>query len=149
MATHKEEILDKIAKAWQELQEALAHVQVERMEEAGVVESWSVKDLIGHVTTWENEAMKVLGGYMSTHDLDVLRFSGVDEFNAHMAEEKRGTSLSALREDFERTHEELVRFIEDMSEEDLGVPEVERRIGADRFAHYAEHTGHIRQWLNT
>ncbi len=67
MSAQKENVLREIQMTWQVLQDALAHVPSERMEVSGVVESWSMKDLIGHITTWDNEAMKSLQSYMQYH----------------------------------------------------------------------------------
>ena len=49
--------------------------------------------------------------------------------------------------DLETTHEQTVELVSGLTEEVLGVPEVEKRIRIDTFAHYAEHTGNIRRWL--
>ena len=149
MATQQERTVREIDEAWGELQKALAHVSPERMEKPGVVESWTVKDLIGHVTTWEAEAMKSLRLYLSGHELKVLKWPDVDALNARTVEYKRATPQAELLDNFEKTHQRLVQFVKEMSEEDLTVPEVERRIRIDTFAHYAEHTEHISRWLKT
>lgn len=147
MATQRERILGEIEKTWGELQKTLDSVPPERMEEVGVVESWTLKDLIGHVTTWEAEAMKSLRLCLSDHDLEMLTWPDVDALNERTVEDKRATPLIALLNDFKKTHERLVQFVKEMSEEDLAVPEVERRIRIDTFAHYTEHTEHISRWL--
>ena len=149
MATQQERTVREIDEAWGGLQKALAHVSPERMEKPGVVESWTVKDLIGHVTTWEAEAMKSLRLYLSGHELKVLEWPDVDALNARTVEYKRATPQAELLDNFEKTHQRLVQFVKEMSEEDLTVPEVERRIRIDTFAHYAEHTEHISRWLKT
>ena len=46
MTSAKERVLEEIAKEWRNLEALPARVPPERMEEAGVVESWSMKDLI-------------------------------------------------------------------------------------------------------
>lgn len=97
MATQQERTVREIDEAWGELQKALAHVSPERVEKPGVVESWTVKDLIGHITTWEAEAMKSLRLYLSGHDLKaghdlkVLKWPDVDALNARTVEYKRAT----------------------------------------------------------
>ena len=129
MSGQKETVLKEIESTWQALQDALASVPLERMEVSSVVESWSAKDLIGHITTWENEAMKSLQNYFKQNDVTMLR------------------SLDDLLNDMKTTHDKTVRFIQAMKEEAFDVPEVEARIRIDAFAHYADHTEGILKWL--
>ena len=148
MSDQKQNVLREIETTWQALQGALVRVPSERMEVGGVVESWSMKDLIGHITTWENEAMKSLQNYFQQNDVKMLAWpSDLDAFNARTTEEKRAKSLDDLLDDMKTTHEETVRFIQAMKEEAFDVPEVEARIRIDAFAHYADHTEGIQKWL--
>ena len=70
--SRKRIVLRDIETTWQELQDVFTRVPSERMEVSGVVESWSVKDLIGHITTWENEAMESLQSYFQHDDIKTL-----------------------------------------------------------------------------
>ena len=148
MSGQKETVLKEIESTWQALQDALASVPLERMEVSSVVESWSAKDLIGHITTWENEAMKSLQNYFKQNDVTMLAWPpDLDAFNARTTEEKRARSLDDLLNDMKTTHDKTVRFIQAMKEEAFDVPEVEARIRIDAFAHYADHTEGILKWL--
>ena len=148
MSDQKENVLRELETAWQAFQDVLARVPSERMEVGGVVESWSMKDLTGHITTWENEATKSLQNYLQHNDLKTLAWpADLDAFNARTAEEKRNRSLADLLDDMETTHEETVRFIQAMKEEAFDVPEVRARIRIDGSEHYADHTEGIQKWL--
>ena len=57
---NRKETLSAVSKTWQELKDAIALVPDDRLDETSVVGFWSVKDLIGHVTTWEDEAVQAL-----------------------------------------------------------------------------------------
>ena len=146
MATHIV-VLGEIRTAWRELETTIARVSPERAEEAGVTGAWSVKDLIGHITTWENEAMTTIRLYVENHDLKTLAWPDVDSFNARSVESKRATPYAELRDDFNRTHKELVEFVKNMESPDLEIGEVEKRVRVDTFAHYREHTLDIQRWL--
>ena len=140
--------LGEIGRAWGALRDVLARVPRGRMEEAGVEGSWSVKDLIGHVSTWEGEAMGSIGRYLRGRDLAQLAWiEDIDGFNASSVEGGRSTPLADVLDDFEKTHADLVRFVEGIGEDARGVPEVETRIRVDTFDHYEEHAATIRQWL--
>ena len=97
MASLEQNTLVEIHKAWQALDEVLARVPSGHMDEPGAVGQWSIKDLIGHVTTWEREAMRMVQCYLSEGDPEVLAFPDVDQFNERTTQEKRSpwTSYSA------------------------------------------------------
>ena len=147
MRARRDQAFREIDEAWQGLKQALARVPPGRMEEGGVVGMWSVKDVIGHITTWENQAMAALQQYLTQRDVKVLAFPDVDALNERTVNSKRRTPLDELLTDLETTHEQMVEVVGGLTEEVLGVPEVEKRIRVDTFAHYAEHTGNIRRWL--
>ena len=148
MSDQKENVLREIETAWQSLQDVIARVPSDRMEVGGVVESWSMKDLVGHITTWENEAAKSLQNYLQHNDLKTLAWpADLDAFNARTSEEKRNRSLANLLDEMKTTHEEMVRFIQAMKEEAFDVPEVRARIRIDGSEHYADHTEGIQKWL--
>ena len=142
-----EMILSEIDATWRGLRDALARVPPGRIDDGGAVGPWSLRDLIGHVTTWEFEAMESLRRYQDHDDLEMLAWPDVDSFNERTVDNKRAISLDELRIEFTRTHEELLRFIGDIPEKTLQVPEVERRIRVDTFEHYAEHTRDLERWL--
>ena len=148
MATQQDNILGEIDKAWRELQAALGLVPPKRMSVPGVVGSWSVKDLIGHIKTWESEAMKSIQHYLLHNGLEMLAWPDVDEFNERTVRGKRGTPLANVLADFKKTHEEMVQFVRNITEETLDVPEVAKRIRVDTSEHYAEHTENIHKWLD-
>ncbi len=53
-------VVDKLEKRWHAFQSSFAGLSNESMVMRGVAGGWSVKDLLGHVATWEEEVMKAL-----------------------------------------------------------------------------------------
>jgi hypothetical protein len=145
MAASSKDVARQIDGSWRELQSALAEVSGDRMEEPGVVGHWSVKDLLGHVTTWEAEMManvqRVVDG------LEMKPYPDLDAFNADASAAKRTMSVEDLRQELSKVHEETVRFVSALSDELLGREKVEWRIRVDTFAHYREHAEQVRRWL--
>ena len=108
-----------------------------------------MRDLIGHVTTWEQEAIQALRRYLSDGDLkDLATWTNVDGFNASESDRKRALSLAQLRREFEESHSDLIALLSAFPEDKLASKEAEGRIRIDTYEHYAEHTGHIRDWLS-
>jgi len=145
MAASRRDVLRQIDGSWGELRSALNEVPCDRMEEPGVVGSWSTKDLLGHMTTWEAEMManvqRVVDG------LEMKRYTDIDAFNADASEAKRAMGVEDLRQELSKVHGETVQFVSALADELLGCGEVEWRIRIDTFAHYREHAEQIRRWL--
>lgn len=145
----REEILDALRCARRDLEDAIASVPEGRIDEPGVVAEWSVRDLVGHVTTWEQVAIAALRRFLADRDLKaVVTWTDVDGLNARESRRKRELSLAQLRAEFEESHSQLTALLSGFPEDELAQEEVETRIRVDTYAHYAEHTAHIRDWLS-
>ena len=143
----RESMLGAVSSAWRDLEKAIASVPEGRIDETGVVVEWSVKDLIGHVTTWEREAVRALHRLADRDLKAVVTWADIDGFNARESDRKRALRLSQLRREFEESHSQLTALLSDFPEEELSSKEVEARIRIDTYDHHAEHTAHIRSWL--
>ena len=146
MTNRNANVVRQIDDSWQDLLSAMAEVPAQRTRESGVVEAWSVKDLLGHVTTWESEMMasvqRVVDG------LELKDYADTDAFNAESSAAKLAMSLEALSEELTTVHARAVEFVLALPEGLLAREEVQWRIRIDTFAHYREHAEHIRSWLS-
>ena len=88
---------------------------------------WSAKDLIAHLATWEELALRSLAEWRRGEvpwvesDDGPFRRSGterVDAFNARAVAENRGLSLEEVRRNSEETHQRLVAEITALSDEE-------------------------------
>jgi hypothetical protein len=84
---------------------------------------WSARDLLGHLTTWEELALETLEEWRQgqTPRVETEIFGvddGVDAFNATTVEAKRRLSERETRTIAERVHAMIVRDIEAMSDEE-------------------------------
>jgi hypothetical protein len=118
--------------------------------EPGVAGNWSVRDIIAHVTTWEEEALKHLpqilkGGKPPRYS---VTYGGINTFNRLMTERKQALPLSELLRQQEETHSRLIDLI-DGAPEDEFVRETRfrHRLRLDTYSHYPKHTEAIRKWL--
>jgi hypothetical protein len=132
---------------------ALEAVDVELVTAPGVVDDWSVRDLVVHVAFWAEHAAEAL---QLTADGRGAEFaydsSETDAMNARLLTESRTISPDAALEREEQAFETLAAAVAglDVSTLDarLGngdtVAEVIRYDGPD---HYREHTEHLRAWF--
>ena len=56
----RRQLLKRVATAWEAFNESYAGLSDAQLMEAGVTGAWSVRDILAHVTTWEEEALKHL-----------------------------------------------------------------------------------------
>ena len=54
---NREQLLKKIDKPWEALNEAYAGLNEAQLTQPGVTGDWSVIDILAHVSAWENEAL--------------------------------------------------------------------------------------------
>ena len=145
----RRQLLKRVDKAWETFNESYAGLSDAELMEAGVTGAWSVRDILAHVTTWEEEALKHLplilkGGTPPRYS---VMYGGIDAFNARTTEEKRNRSLSEVREQLAATHGCLIELIRSAPEHQLiGETRFRRRLRLDAYGHYPIHAEAIRQW---
>jgi Mycothiol maleylpyruvate isomerase N-terminal domain len=143
-----ERLLQRLDAAWTSCTESYAGLPEERLVEPGVVENWSVKDILVHVTAWESEALHhlpvvIAGGRPPRY----AEHGGIDAFNARSTETGRRRSLDEVLRRHAETHARLVEFVGDQPPGTFGgQTRARRRLRLDTYGHYPEHTGAIRAW---
>ena len=143
-----EKLLAKLGATWAAFEDSFAGMSDARLVEPGVVDDWSVKDIMAHVTTWEAEALKHLPTIMQGgRPPRYVTFGGIDAFNARMTEQKRHLSLAEVRKQLGDTHQRLVDFVRNSPPEQFSrETRSRRRLRNDTYGHYPEHTAAIHEW---
>ena len=135
--------------AWAVLQESYADLPDAALLEPGAAGDWSVRDVLAHVNTWQDEALRHLpliaaGGRPPPY---ATTYGGIDAFNAQMAERRRDMSLADVRRRLDQAHRLLVELIRSVPEDQLmGETRFRRRLRLDTYGHYRLHADGIRVW---
>jgi hypothetical protein len=148
----KEQLLERLDKAWTELKESYAGLPDAQLVQTGVVGDWSVKDILAHVSTWEEEALKHLPHILAgeTPPRYSATYGGIDAFNSLMTERKRELSLAQVLGQLDETHRQLVEYVRNAPEEQFTrETRFRRRLRLDTYSHYPIHAEMIRQWWAT
>lgn len=145
----KQHILDKLEQAWVALNDSFTGLNTEQLIQPGVTENWSVKDILAHVSWWEEESLKhlpiILRGERPAR-YSVL-YGGIDAFNALMTQQWRGYSFEEVRERAEATHYKLIAYLQSVPDEQFKTEtRFWRRLGWDTYKHYPLHTQAILEW---
>jgi hypothetical protein len=140
-------LLGRIHSAWEALERSYAGLSDARLTEPGVTGDWSVKDILAHVTTWEEESLKYLPLIIEgNRPPRYARYGGIDAFNATMTAQKRGLSLSDVRQQMHEIHSKLIDFLQGVPEEQFArETRFRRRLRLDTYRHYLEHARAIRE----
>ena len=143
------QLLKRLDTAWGAFKESYAGLSDGQLMEPGVTGAWSIRDILAHVTTWEEEALKHLplileGGTPPRYS---VRYGGIDAFNSQMTEHKRSFSLSEVLRQLDHTHRRLIDFIRRAPEDQLiGDTRFRRRLRLDTYGHYPKHAEGIWTW---
>lgn len=135
--------------AWRAFKESYAGLPDSTLLEPGVTGAWSVRDIIAHVATWEEEALKhlplVLMGKRPPRYS--VTYGGIDAFNARKTEEKKNLSLLEVFRNQEDVHYRLLELIEGVPEDQLGGDtRFRHRLRLDTYGHYPKHARAIKEW---
>ncbi len=145
----REKVLQRLARAWDSLVESYAGLSAGDLMEPGVTGAWSVRDIIAHVTWWEEEALTHLplvlaGGRPPRYS---VTYGGIDAFNAKMTAQRRGLSLADVLRRRDDVHRRLIAYLEGVPEDQLGgETRFRRRLRLDTYGHYPKHARAIRTW---
>jgi len=146
---NKEQLFKRIDQAWEALKASYDGLSSSELLETGVTGTWSVKDIIAHVTWWEEEALThlplILEGrkppkYSVTH-------GGIDAFNAQMYETKKNLSISAVLQEHYETHSRLIDFLAQVPLSQIeSETRFRHRLRLDTYGHYPIHAKMIQEW---
>ena len=144
-------LLGKLDAAWMAFQASYDELTDDQLLIPGVTGAWSVRDLIAHVTWWDEEAITHLPLIMAggTPPRYSVQYGGIDAFNALMTECKADLSLDEVRHEFADTHRRLVDYLLRLPPDDVMANDrFKRRLRLDTYGHYPIHTADILAWRN-
>jgi hypothetical protein len=144
-----QQVLHRLDAEWAAFEASYAGLSNAELLTPGVTGRWSVRDIIAHVTWWEEEALAHLpvvreGGRPPRYS---VRYGGIDAFNALMTERRSALTLAEVLLQHDEVHARLIGYVR-------GAPEAlftretrfRRRLRLDTYGHYPKHARAIREW---
>ena len=144
-----EQLLARLDVAWRDFEASYAGLSDAELLVPGVTGAWSVRDIIAHVTWWEEEALEHLplvldGGRPPRYS---VRYGGIDAFNALMTERRRHLPLAAVLRQHDEVHARLLAYLGTVPGALLArESRFRRRLRLDCYGHYPKHAAAIRAW---
>jgi hypothetical protein len=145
------DFLDKVERAWNDWQARISCFPPEKMLEAGIYDEWSLKDVITHLTWYEQEMVRMLE--MRELAGSELWEIPLDERNELIRRQLAEKTLQEILDEANRVHERLMALLPALADTDLqepaciaGMPpdwkpwEV---LASNTFEHYEEHLANL------
>lgn len=137
----------------------LAQIPAARMEEPGAAGTWSVKQLIAHLTWYEGRIVEGAQQVLQTGKFvrpNTRSNMTMDERNAHIAAESQARPLSEILAESDRVFNQVLAVVHACPTEllndprILGLPDDKvpwMAIANNCYGHYREHEEELRAWL--
>ena len=149
----KADVERELLDAWEALGSAVDSFSDMELEQPGVVESWSIKDLLGHIAFWAQEAAENLQLIAAGRADEVQRPSDekvMDEWNEREWRRRRERSVSDVREEwlesFQGAMQALAACPSEKLEEEVAGNTALKLFAEDTYEHYKEHLAHLTAW---
>ncbi len=158
----KAELLDKIARSREALEDTIRGLDEGRLLAAGP-EGWSVRDHLAHLTVWRRKVLAVIASRPAWNGLgiseDEYNSADIDDLNAMLRERSAQQPLAQVLSEFRQVHNSVIETVEELTENDLNRPydpyaadepagrRLEEGIAANTWEHDDEHNEWIRALL--
>jgi hypothetical protein len=156
----KNEILTSIASEREALEKLITKLSHEIMLEPGFEGNWSIKDMLAHISEWEQMMIKwtqeLLRGETPDRPPPGSDWADLDTFNESLFQKNKDRSLEDVLAMFFDSYPETYQIIANLSEEDLLNPDqfawragdpLWHMVAANTWWHYKEHRESIERWL--
>jgi hypothetical protein len=147
---NRSQLLARLDAAWQDFINSYAGLSDAQLLEPRVTGgAWSIRDLIAHVTIWEEETLKLLPEILQGRRLArySTTYGSIDAFNHMAIQGTRGLSLSQVLKQQQASHRRLLDLLQTVSEDEFATDtRFRRRLRLDTYGHYSLHAKDIRAW---
>lgn len=151
------EILEALERDRSRLFNLLEGIPDDALVTQPVVDSWTVKDLVGHMALWHQVAIQFIADFVRDgvpKSLGLKDDAAINAYNAQGAAERRDWSLARAREELDASYRSLTSAIGQLRDDDLHAPlpdpwqgaTLERLIAINSYDHNPEHIDQIAKW---
>ena len=158
----KGQLLDKIHQERERFEETIVKLTKDQMMEPGLEDGWSVKDILGHISVWENRMVEWLVQALDGEVPELLTpgrsWDDLDDMNKKSYTENQAKSLSLILSEFQASFPKAVQAVEDTPEVALIDPlqfdwregrPLWKIVAANTYWHYKEHGEQIISWTKS
>jgi uncharacterized damage-inducible protein DinB len=148
LSSRKTEILEQISATHLLLEAHMSALSDAQMLEPGVNGQWTVKDVLAHITWWEQHLLlRLKTGQDEVFREEISMQGATDRANASIYAANRLRPLADILDEFHASYQQVLTAVEALSEEDVAQAEICDAIAWDTFRHYPEHTAMLQTWM--
>lgn len=136
----KEQVSESMIAEYERLKAHVAGISPQEMARPGVVGEWAVKDILAHLTAWEQI---FIGWYQAglrgeKVELPVpgMTWAQMDELNREIFEEHCDDGFEKILADFDASHQQILEITKTMQEQGMFAPGHFPWTGEDTLAYY-------------
>jgi len=144
----KQDLLNEAAREYKAFHEAIHGLNEEQLTEVWLG-SWSVKEIVAHMSGWHRELGPALERLARGEKpiADGVSYDDVDAWNARFTAPARDSAVADLLLEFDKTHEYFMRAADAVPDERFQPGRTAWKIVDQNTAHhYKEHGDQIRAW---
>jgi hypothetical protein len=156
----KKEIIENITSERTRLERLLEGISPEMMVEPGFEGDWSIKDILAHITEWEQLMVgwtqETLRGETPNRPAPGSTWDDLDQLNERLFQKNKSKGLDEVLTSFYDHYPKMYDLITSLSDEDLMKPDqfewrngdpLWHMVAANTWWHYKEHREGIEGWL--
>ncbi len=156
----KEQFLSDIHKEHRTLLELIEDLDDRDFLESGVCGVWSLKDMLAHLNEWHKLALSWyqagLKGKTPQMPTPSYKWSQIRDLNKAFYLKNKDKSLASVRSRFTRSHQEMIKLIDSLPEDELLQPgafawtkkyPLTTYLHPNTSGHYRWAIRHIKRWL--
>ena len=137
--------LERIDEEWRLLLDSAGHFTAEEQLLPNAVGDWTIKDLLGHIATWDDETVSNMERFLQTGER--LSYEAVDQWNNAAAEGKRWLTAEQTWQDLQENHQRLIDYLNGVAEELLSTGRYSQsQVLGETAVHYREHREDLERW---
>lgn len=154
----RQALLDAIRAEGRHFAAVISSIEAEKLTEAGVFDAWSVKDIVAHITTWEQRLCGWIETWRRGEKVERpepgLNWGDIDRINQRDYAARRDASLDDVLAESSAARAGVLALVQGIAEHDLTEKvadwdnvELSWIVRANTDEHYAEHRAQIEGWL--
>ena len=143
----RDELLSMLQESRTELASAIKGLPEDKMT-VPLADEWSAKDIMGHITAWDeftvSDLRRIARGRLPC--LAAFRESEVDNWNAFLIRPRKLFPLPQIQAEFEEARAEMMAALKDLPEKLVAQGSMVRNILAIMANHEKDHARQVREW---
>ncbi|MCP4583265.1 MAG: ClbS/DfsB family four-helix bundle protein [candidate division Zixibacteria bacterium] len=114
---HVTEVVERANKSFNKLIETIESISSQEQAAPKAIGQWSVKDILNHITIWEEEAAKAFEIWKVGIEPDWSHIADLDIFNDETVKQRRKMPLAKIKDQLQLIHNGVIENLKSVPDE--------------------------------